>query len=306
MPVVTLENVKKKIDKRMIIDGINMSLNKGEVYGFIGPNGAGKTMTIRMMVGLIQPSEGTIRICGHDITKEREHAMAHIGCIVENPEVYSYLTGYQNLLHYARLAKIDHMKEQINYVIQLVNLEDRIHEKVKKYSLGMRQRLGIAQALLGNPQVLILDEPTNGLDPTGIKEFRHLIRKMADSGMAVFVSSHNLSELEQVCDRVGIVNKGKLITEQTMESLQSQKQQILLSVNPVSEAYAILKEQDYSVEQEEQTLLRVSVSRKEIPKIIRLLTKKEIDIYSVEPLKESLEEQYLKLTGDGIGGKADA
>src|SRR5690606_36103405 len=183
----------------------------GEVFGLLGPNGAGKTTSIRMMVGLMKLSEGQIRICGKNVQTHFEEAMLNVGAIVENPEMYKYMSGYDNLIHYARMMS-NITKQRINEVIGLVGLEARIHDKVKTYSLGMRQRLGVAQALLHKPKLLILDEPTNGLDPAGIRELRDYLRQLAkDEQIAVIVSSHLLSEMELMCDRVAIIQNGKLL-----------------------------------------------------------------------------------------------
>src|SRR3954470_2691442 len=209
--IVKLNNVTKIIKGRTIIDSISFEVHKGEIFGFLGPNGAGKTTTIRMIVGLISISSGDIEIDGKSIKKDFEQAIKHVGAIVENPEMYKFLTGYQNLVHYARMIP-GVSKERIDEVVRLVMLENRIDDKVKTYSLGMRQRLGIAQALLHKPSVLILDEPTNGLDPAGIRELRDYLRRLTrDEGISVVVSSHLLSEMELMCDRVAIIQNGKLI-----------------------------------------------------------------------------------------------
>jgi ABC-2 type transport system ATP-binding protein len=172
---LSVKGLRKSIGRREIIKGIDFDLNKGEVFGFLGPNGAGKTTTIRMLVGLIKPTSGTIEICGYNVESQFQEAMLNLGCIVENPELYSFLTGWENLEHFARMIP-NVGRDQIEDAVKLVRLEERIHDLVKTYSLGMRQRLGIAQALLGKPKVLILDEPTNGLDPMGIREMRGFIR----------------------------------------------------------------------------------------------------------------------------------
>ncbi|HLO13024.1 MAG TPA: ABC transporter ATP-binding protein, partial [Pseudoneobacillus sp.] len=208
---LSVRGLRKAIGNKEIIKGIDFDLKKGEVFGFLGPNGAGKTTTIRMLVGLIKPTSGRIEICGYNVQSQFTKAMSYLGCIVENPELYSYLSGWENLQHFARM--LPKMKEeQLLEVVKLVRLEERIHDQVKTYSLGMRQRLGIAQALLGRPKVLILDEPTNGLDPMGIREMRSFIRFLAETeGLTVLVSSHLLSEIQLMCDRVAIISKGKII-----------------------------------------------------------------------------------------------
>src|SRR5690625_4260366 len=204
-----LIDVKKSIGKKEIIKGLTFTINKGEVFGFIGPNGAGKTTTIRMMVGLMQLSDGDVRILGKSIKSDYKEAIREVGAIVENPEIYPFMTGLQNLAHYARMIP-GITKERIQEVVAIVGLEKAMKEKVGRYSLGMRQRLGIAQALLHNPSVLILDEPTNGLDPTGIREIRQYIRQLATKeNVAVIISSHLLSEIELMCDRIGIIKKGE-------------------------------------------------------------------------------------------------
>ncbi len=205
--VLSVQNLKKKIGRKWIIKDVTFDVKPGEIFGFLGPNGAGKTTTIRMLVDLIKPTEGKISVCGYDVNRDPERALKYVGSIVENPEVYTYLTGWENLEHFARMQPgVDY--DRIQEVVNIVRLDQRIHDKVRTYSLGMRQRLGIAQALLGRPRLLILDEPTNGLDPKGIKELREFIKQLASEGMAVFVSSHLLSEIQLLCNRVAIIKLG--------------------------------------------------------------------------------------------------
>jgi ABC-2 type transport system ATP-binding protein len=237
---LSVRNLKKVIGKKEIIRGLNFELKEGEVFGFLGPNGAGKTTTIRMIVGLIRPTSGTIEICGHDIQTQFSEAMQYLGCIVENPELYPYLSGWDNLLHFARMLRgID--ENRMYEVIDLVGLRERIHDRVKTYSLGMRQRLGIAQALLGRPKVLILDEPTNGLDPAGIREMRQFIRFLAEEeDLSVLVSSHLLSEIQLMCDRVAIISKGTIVTTDTVQTLLSNRERIIWRVSPFEKGKEIL------------------------------------------------------------------
>ena len=204
----------KSIRKKEIIKGISFDIKEGEILGFIGPNGAGKTTTIKLILGLQNFSNGKIEINGYDIKKNFEKAIEKVGTIVENPDLYMFMSGYDNLKLAANLYKgID--KTRIDEVVKLVGLENRIKDKVSKYSLGMRQRLGIAQAILHRPNLLILDEPTNGLDPEGIKQVRDLIGKLAkEENMAVMISSHNLSEIENVCNKICIIQNGEIV-EQT-------------------------------------------------------------------------------------------
>src|SRR5579875_154898 len=230
---LAVKDLKKKIGKNEIIKGLTFELQEGEVFGFLGPNGAGKTTTIRMLVGLIKPTSGSIQICGLNIDEHFEEAMKNLGCIVENPELYPYLSGYNNLLHFTRM--LDGVREKrIMEVAELVGLTDRIHDKVKTYSLGMRQRLGIAQALLGKPKILILDEPTNGLDPAGIREMRQFIRFLAEQeGLSVLVSSHLLSEIQLLCDRVAILLNGTIIRIDSVQQLLENREKMAWRMTPL-------------------------------------------------------------------------
>jgi ABC-2 type transport system ATP-binding protein len=220
--IVQLRNVTKRIGAKTIVNRLSFDVLPGEVFGFLGPNGAGKTTTIRMIVGLMSLSEGEVLINGLSVKKQFEQAMIHVGAIVENPEFYKFLSGYQNLQHYARMIP-GITEERLQEVIELVRLELRIHDKVKTYSLGMRQRLGVAQAILHRPSVLILDEPTNGLDPQGIRELRDYLRRLSqEEGIAVIVSSHLLSEMELMCDRVAIIQNGKLLDVRSFKDVEGQ------------------------------------------------------------------------------------
>ncbi|UVI28934.1 ABC transporter ATP-binding protein [Paenibacillus spongiae] len=297
--VLQLRNVTKKIGGRTIVDNLSLDVHRGEVYGFLGPNGAGKTTTIRMIVGLISMTKGEALIKGVSVRKHFELAMTHVGAIVENPEMYKFLSGYQNLVLCAR-RHVGVTKERINEVVKLVGLEKRINEKVKRYSLGMRQRLGVAQALLHRPSVLIFDEPTNGLDPAGIRELRDYIRNLAQQeGIAVIVSSHLLSEMELMCDRVAIIQAGKLIDVRTMSELKNAvgNQQIIVEVeNPeqtMEYLSTALPELAVSVRDGK---LEVAAGRERIPELNRTLVYADIDVYSIRAANLSLEDQFLEIT----------
>ncbi|KIL75421.1 ABC transporter ATP-binding protein [Bacillus badius] len=296
--LVELKNVSKVIKGKRIIDSLSFTIQAGEVFGFLGPNGAGKTTTIRMIVGLMKLSEGDIVICGHSIQKNFEKAVSNIGAIVENPEMYKFLTGYQNLQQYARMQK-GITKERIAEVVQLVGLGDRIHDKVKTYSLGMRQRLGIAQSLLHSPKVLILDEPTNGLDPAGIKEIRQYIRDLAEKEkMAVIVSSHLLSEMEMMCDRIGIIQKGRLIHVQSVRDWVDDGREVYsIEVDHVDTAAKLMTASfpDIRVKIAGNSL-SVEAGKEQIPDIISLLVSKNMRVYEVKQLSKTLEEKFLEIT----------
>jgi ABC-2 type transport system ATP-binding protein len=217
--VLSAEGLAKKYGEREVVSDVSFALHRGEVFGFLGPNGAGKTTTIRMLVGLVKPTRGRVVIDGHELGKDFEAAMRRVGCIVETPDLYKFLTGRENLEHFARMIG-DGASARIDGLARLVHMDERLDGLVRTYSLGMRQRVGIAQALLSDPAVLILDEPTNGLDPAGIREMRELVRRLAgDHGLAVFVSSHLLSEVEKMVDRVAIVHRGRTLAKGMLAEL---------------------------------------------------------------------------------------
>lgn len=297
--VLQLRGVTKKIGSRVIVDNLSFDVPKGEVFGFLGPNGAGKTTTIRMIVGLIGMTKGEILVKGISVSKHFELAMTHIGAIVENPEMYKFLSGYQNLVMFGR-RHAGVTKERINEVVKLVGLENRIHEKVKRYSLGMRQRLGVAQALLHKPSVLIFDEPTNGLDPAGIRELRDYLRQLARAeGIAVIVSSHLLSEMELMCDRIAIIQTGKLIDVRTISEMKNaaSSNKIRVEVTDPEQALEQLAAAlpDLSVIAQADGL-DITAGKERIPEIIRTLVHGQIDIYGIWTDNYSLEDQFLELT----------
>lgn len=303
MDVLEVKGLKKRLGKREIIKGINFSVKDGEIFGFLGPNGAGKTTTIRMLVGLIAPNEGEIKICGKDVQKEKEEALKNVGAVVENPELYKYLSGRENLMQIARIRKVS--KEEVEELIELVGLKDRIDDKVKKYSLGMKQRLGLAAALIGEPKLLILDEPTNGLDPSGIIDFREVVKKAAkEKGMAVFISSHILSEVQNLCDRVAFTNGGVIksvedIHDNTMDT-ELDSLTLIVSSNE-EEAVKVLKGIDLvksaSVIDEEIHLIIDSGKTSEL---LGILLNKKIKVEEIFKNRKGLEQRYMELVEGGI------
>lgn len=270
----------------------------GEVLGFLGPNGAGKTTTIRMITGLMKVSSGEIIINGTNLKQDFEKAISQIGAIVENPELYKFLTGYENLMQAARLYK-GVTKEKINQVVEMVGLKDHIHNKVKTYSLGMRQRLGIALCLLHDPKVLILDEPTNGLDPAGIKEIRHYLRKLAhENNLAILVSSHLLSEMEMMCDRIAIIQNGKLVNIQRVKEEEEVKTRpYFIQVDKITSALNILQDAGYEANPHEHGI-EVYLEKKQVPEIIQQFVQQNILIYEVKVISKSLEDRFLEITND--------
>ena len=305
-----IEHLNKTIGKRQILHDISFETYQGEVFGFLGPNGAGKTTTIKMIVGLLSIDEGNIVVDGFDVKKNFEKAMRNIGGIVENPELYKYMTGMQNLQQYARMRG-NVTQQRIDEVVQIVGLSNRIHEKVSKYSLGMRQRLGVAQSILHHPKVLILDEPTNGLDPAGIKELRDILKSLAHKeGISVLVSSHLMSEMEMMCDRIGIIVDGKLIGVHTMEEVvrvtNNDEEIYTYKVSPMEAALnclpAKMREASCKVLDENHFELSVPVEQAEriISQINREMVMSEVTLYTVVPAeRKKLEDVFIELTGSG-------
>lgn len=303
-----LEHVNKTIGKRQILHDISFETYAGEVFGFLGPNGAGKTTTIKMIVGLLRVDEGVITVDGTALHKNFEKAMRNIGGIVENPEMYKHLTGMQNLQQYARMRS-GITQERMNEVVELVGLSNRINEKVSHYSLGMRQRLGVAQSILHRPKVLILDEPTNGLDPAGIKDLRDILKNLAhEEGISVLVSSHLMSEMELMCDRVGIIVEGKLIDVQTVEELISTsaggKTGFVFTVDNVSRAIELLPEFQQELEQLDERRFQINLPNGQTDEPVSTINAKlvtaGIKLYGAAPVEnKKLEDVFIALTETG-------
>lgn len=307
--VLQVDRLKKVIGKKTIVEDVSFTVREGEIFGFLGPNGAGKTTTIRMLVDLIRPTEGSVSICGHQVHRSPELALSYVGSIVENPEVYSYLTGYENLEQFARMQP-GISRQRLQEVTALVGLDARIHDKVKTYSLGMRQRLGIAQALLGAPKLLILDEPTNGLDPKGIKEMRQFIRSLADQGMAVVVSSHLLSEIQLMCDRVAIISRGKVLaTGPVADLIRNSSSYVAWQLAPRARGEEVLRALgcqliEHPGELLDEALLTGSMegailtemSQDKIPELIPQLVKAGIQIQGAHKINPTLEQLFLEMT----------
>jgi ABC-2 type transport system ATP-binding protein len=298
--IVVIKDVTKVIKGRTIIDNISFEVNKGEVFGFLGPNGAGKTTTIRMIVGLMGITSGDIIIGGASIKTKFEDAVKHVGAIVENPEMYKFLSGYQNLIHYARMVK-GITKGKIDETVKLVGLSDRIHDKVKTYSLGMRQRLGLAQCLLHDPKVLILDEPTNGLDPAGIREIRDYIRLFArEKGMAVIVSSHILSEMEMMCDRIGIIQEGRLIDVQLIqEFVHGNSASFEFEIIPSDKAMTLLNTRYPTITaSNSRNGITLEIPKNEVPAMVKGFVENDIQVFGIKEVSKTLEDRFLELTSD--------
>lgn len=297
--VLELKNVSKSFGKRKIIDNISLKVNSGEIFGFLGPNGSGKTTTIKMILRLIDSDDGEIKVNGLDNRKQFEQAMECIGAIVENPDMYKYMSGIDNLKLHARIRNID--EKRINEVLEMVGLKDRAKDKVGKYSLGMKQRLGLALTLLHNPKVLILDEPTNGLDPAGIKQLRDILKKIShEENVAVFVSSHILTEMQQMCDRVAVLDNGKIVKiEQITNSKEEKIETIELRIKDKTKAIKILKEKFEIDAKEEKDSLLVTIQTEKVPEVVRELAIEDVGIKAVIPREHNLEEIFFDATEGG-------
>lgn len=301
-PVLSVNGVTKTIGRRNIVDGLTFDIHHGEIVGLLGPNGAGKTTTIRMIVGLIEMSRGDVLVQGHSIKGDFVKAIRHIGGIIENPEFYPYMSGYDNLRQYQRMSDGVSIT-RIMEIVKLVGLQDAIHKKVRAYSLGMRQRLGIAQALLHNPSILILDEPTNGLDPAGIREMRDYLKRIArEEGIAILVSSHLLSEMELMCSRVVVIQEGKLVTERAIGQAGENEElsTVTFRVNDLELAEQTASRLDGLTRIGsilDEGALTVRLKEEDIPDLISALCNARVRIYRVEEHKSSLEDEFLKWTG---------
>ncbi|KAF1296741.1 multidrug ABC transporter ATP-binding protein [Enterococcus sp. JM4C] len=297
--VLQIKNLSKRVGKKTIVQNINFDVYEGEVFGLLGPNGAGKTTIIRSIVSLISRSSGTVLINGMDVSIDFKKTIAEVGAIIENPEFYMYMSGLENLKQFARMSRKDISNETIQEIVDKVKLTNAINQKVKTYSLGMRQRLGLAQALIHKPSILILDEPTNGLDPQGMAEFRDIIREVSSQGTAVLISSHLLGEIQQITDRFAIIEKGQLTHIETMSDVMEDSHgKYVLKVSDVKKAIELLGSKEFIAIELDDNYLEVAINEPQIPEIIRLLIE-SVDIYSIVAKTGSLEDRFLELTEGG-------
>lgn len=295
--ILKCDKLNKSFGNKKILNDVSFEVFKGDILGFIGPNGAGKTTTIKMILGLQSIDSGSVLINDYDIKKDFEKAIESVGTIVENPDLYMYLTGYENLKLVANMYKnID--KNRIDEVVKIVKLEQRINDKVSKYSLGMRQRLGIAQAILHRPNLLILDEPTNGLDPEGIKELREIIKNLAlKENVGVLISSHNLSELESFCNKVVMIKNGKIIDKNNLSDVKKIEHSYIIEVNDIDNVKDII---GLDIKSISSNTFKVNADKEDIPLIIKKMVDNGISIYMVKEETISLEDAFLKKTGGNI------
>ena len=297
--VLEIKKLSKTYGRRKIIDNISLELNEGEILGFLGPNGSGKTTTIKMILNLIEKDSGEIRVNGFDTKKQFEQAMECIGAIVENPDMYRYMSGIDNLRLHARLRNID--EKRIEEVLELVELKGRENDKVGKYSLGMKQRLGLALTLLHKPRVLILDEPTNGLDPAGIKKLRDILKEIAHKeGVAVFVSSHILSEMQLMCDKVAVLDNGKIVKiEEISQEKEEEIESVEIKVKQLERAVQILKEKFNINTKIEKDIINITIETTKLPEVVKELAIADTEIKAIIPKSHTLEDIFFDATKGG-------
>ncbi|AZS14918.1 ABC transporter ATP-binding protein [Paenibacillus lutimineralis] len=295
--IISTRNLTKCYGSISSVNNVNLSVYEGDVYGFLGPNGAGKSTTLKMLLGLVQPTDGKVTVFGKDFSKNRRLILSQTGSLIESPSFYGHLTGYENMRIMQSLRNVP--DRNVNEALQIVRLEKQKDKKVNQFSLGMKQRLGIAMALISFPKLLILDEPTNGLDPAGIGEIRELIQSLPHRyGITVLISSHLLSEIEQIANSVGIISQGKLVFQGSMDQLRSKSEtRIALKTENNAEAERILLNQGLSPLLENGYLTLRGVEDNEVARINKTLVHTGIDVIRIEEQRKSLENLFLEMTG---------
>jgi len=297
--VLKVVNLTKEYGERKAVDNINFSIKKGEIFGFVGANGAGKSTTMKIITGLAKPTSGEVFIDGKRLSSNFESCSAKVGSMIETPFFYPYLTGFQNLKYFAKLSG-SYKRARVIEIANLVGLTGRLHDKVQNYSLGMKQRLGIAQALLHNPKLLVLDEPTNGLDANGIREIKNFLKRLSKQGVAIMISSHILAIMESLCDTICIIDKGKIVETKTIDEIKK-------SCSPFGSHFVRTSKPNFAgmvIQDKFKTPARIagdkvlfSTTEQQLPEIIVELTKNKIPIYSVSEVTYSLEEVFLDTIG---------
>jgi ABC-type multidrug transport system ATPase subunit len=296
-PIIKVDHLTKEFKTIKAVDDLSFTVNQGDVYGFLGQNGAGKSTTIRMLLTLIAPTHGTIEIFGKNITTHRHDILKQIGAVIEKPDLYKYLSAYDNLSIFAKMSGIKVSKQLLMDQLQVVGLQDRAKSKVKTFSQGMKQRLGIAVALVHNPALIILDEPTNGLDPQGIADIRNLISQLSKQmGKTVLISSHLLSEIQLITNRMIIIHKGKKIVEGNVRELMDPSQSVVqIETSNDKDAVAKLSQTQWATLLQQTEKIQLKMNQKDIPLLTKDLVNMDIDILSVQP-RHSLEDYFLSLT----------
>ena len=302
---IKTSQLTKRFGDQAAVDGVNLSVPKGSVFGFLGPNGSGKTTTIRMLLGLAEASDGKIELLGQEVPKRIENVLPKVGALVEGPAFYPFMSGRNNLLRIDaadRFADSSTTKKRVDAALNRVGLANAANKKVHAYSLGMKQRLGLANALLKPRELLILDEPTNGLDPQGTREVRNLIRSLADEGITVFVSSHLLSEIEMLCSHVAVMNAGRIVAQGSLEELRNEEPtRLVVGTDEIDLAVELLKSRDLGKVRIKGNQVVTEVANNfDVAEINQFLVTKGLPVTEIRLEKSSLEEKFVKLTGEGF------
>ncbi len=299
VPVISVNNLTKKFKNFTAVNNLSFTVNEGDVYGFLGQNGAGKSTTIRMLLSLIKPTTGEINIFGQSLFLHRNQILKQVGAVIEKPDLYKYLSAYQNLHIFAKMSGIKVTRELLMKQLEMVGLEERAHSKVKTFSQGMKQRLGIAAALVHNPKLILLDEPTNGLDPQGIADMRNLIMRLSkEMGKTILVSSHLLSEIEIIANRIIIINKGEKVVEgNAAELLDPAKTLVKIATTNDGEAMQKLEQSSWKNCIHAGEGISLMMNKNEIPKLTAALVAMDIPVLSIVP-QHSLENYFLSLTNN--------
>jgi ABC-2 type transport system ATP-binding protein len=300
-PYIEIHNLSKHYGQIRAVDDLSMRVFPGDIYGFLGPNGSGKSTTIRMMLSLIRPTSGRIMLFGRDLSTDRYKTLSRMGALIEKPDFYNYLSARKNLEILGKLSDIPNLHHRVEEVLELVGLLPRAHSTVRTYSLGMKQRLGIAQSLLHHPDLIVLDEPTNGLDPQGQKEIRDLVKSLnRDNNITILISSHILFEIEQIANRMIIIDKGKALVEGNVQELvNSQDRQVAFVLNDVPGALALLNETAWAqkILKSNHERIYFKINKEEIPDLNAFLVLNKLQVFALEPVR-SLEEFFLQITED--------
>ncbi len=294
--ILEVRNLKKSYDGNQVIKGIDFQLESGEILGFVGPNGSGKTTTLKAILGLVRKNDGEVLVCQKNTDDCYEEAMKEVGAMIEVPRFYPHLSGYNNLKLSARMYK-DVTSEEVKKLVSLVSMEKRIHDRVRKYSLGMKQRLGICQSLLGNPKLLLLDEPINGLDIDGVFEFRNiLLRLREERGTSILISSHILSEVEKICDKVIVINDGNIVNNLDLKNKLTTVQ-LLLKTENMDDLRRELSSCKDIILVRDADFIEVQMNEQDKYMLINHLIQRGIIFQSIEEVDTSLENEYVKVAG---------
>ena len=297
-PVLEVLGLKKRIGLKTIVEDISFDMHEGEIIGLLGPNGSGKTTIMRMLVGLTKTTKGEVYCFEKPLGLGKVKMLKEVGAMIETPEFYNYMSGWSNLKQMARVCGKKVSRARMKELVEFVGLSQVIRKKVKTYSLGMRQRLGLAQALLNDPKILILDEPVNGLDPQGVQDFRNKLKEIAATGVSILISSHLLDEIEKVSDRVIVIEKGRIIADDKLEHLVADETiKTLISTYDVEKAEVLIRELGIRYELTKEGFIFENISREEKARVITYLVTNNVELDSVRELTTSLEDRFLQITG---------